>query len=304
MTVCSYCDELQIPGPTAAALGKFDGVHLGHRHLLAEVLQKKQDGLLAAVLTFDPPPEVYFGHGEAGQLLTRAEKESALAALGADILVYFPLNEATAAMEPAAFVGEVLRERLQLRYICAGDDLRFGAGGRGDSVALKGLAERQGFSCDIIPKLCHAGREISSTYVREAVLQGDMPLAAALLGAPYVISGSVEEGARLGRALGFPTANLSVPAAKILPPRGVYASTVSCRYGEYAAITNIGLRPTVSGAGCVTVESHLFGFDGDLYGSWLEVRLREFKRAERKFADVAELKAQIEADVRGCLGGK
>ncbi|MDR0221398.1 MAG: riboflavin biosynthesis protein RibF [Lachnospiraceae bacterium] len=300
MVVYYNHENLQISAPTAVALGKFDGVHLGHRHLLAEVLQKKQDGLQAAVLTFDPPPEVYFGRGEAGQLLTNPEKEAVLAALGFDMLVYFPLDETTAAMEPEAFVSEVLLKRMQMRFICAGGDLRFGAGGRGDSAALRRLAEARGFGFDVIPKLCHAGREISSTYVREAVMRGDMSLVAELLGTHYLLSGIVEEGARLGRTLGFATANLATPAGKVLPPRGVYASTVLCRGGEYAAVTNIGEKPTVSGTGRVVIESHLFDFDGDLYGERLEVRLREFKRPERKFASVDELAAQIEEDVRAC----
>jgi riboflavin kinase/FMN adenylyltransferase len=301
MKVYNYDDKLQIPAPTAVAIGKFDGVHLGHRRLLEEVRKKKQEGLLAAVLTFDPPPEVFFGKGEAGQLLTNGEKETLLTALGMDILAYFPLNGTTAAMEPEDFVGEVLRERMQMRHICAGDDLRFGAGGQGDSNLLKGLAERQGFGFDIIPKLCHGGREISSTYVRETVMKGDMPLAAKLLGTPYMLSGLVHEDRRLGRTLGFPTANFDPPAEKVLPPRGVYSCTVSCRHGEYSGITNIGVKPTVSGAGRVSVESHLFDFGGNLYGEHIEVRLREFIRPERKFADVAELKAQIEEDIRACF---
>jgi riboflavin kinase/FMN adenylyltransferase len=295
MKIIKNLNELNtIAAPTAVALGKFDGLHLGHQEILKEVLAQKETSV---VLTFDPPPEVFFASGDGKQLLTSAEKEAALERLGIELLVYFPLNETSAAMEAEDFVGEVLRERLRMAFFCAGADLRFGAGGRGDSALLGALAKRWGFRARIIPKLCLAGREISSTYVREAVVAGDMELAKQLLGDFFLVSGRVAEGIKLARTLGFPTVNVYPHEEKILPPHGVYFSQISCRYGEFTGITNIGVKPTVSSAGKVTAETYINDFDGDLYDEQIEVRLLKFHRPERRFADLEALKKQLEEDV-------
>jgi riboflavin kinase/FMN adenylyltransferase len=295
MKIIRDLDELNsINIPTAVALGKFDGVHLGHRRILAEVLGQNET---SAVLTFDPLPEVCFGSGDGKKLLTAAEKEALLEKLGINILVYFPLNKKSAAMEAEAFVRDVLRGRLKMAFICAGDDVRFGAGGRGDGALLEALAQGAGFRAKLIPKLRFGEREISSTYVREAVVAGDMPLAECLLGDFFLLGGRVAEGAKLGRRLGFPTVNIYPPAEKILPPYGVYFSKVSCRQGEFQGITNIGVKPTVSDVGRVAAETYIYDFDGDLYDEQITVRLAKFHRPERKFANIAELKAQVEADI-------
>lgn len=295
--------KLNIAGKTAVAIGKFDGLHLGHRELLACLLDQKKKGLETVVFTFEPSPEVYFRQSDGKQLLTADEKEKILAEMGIDILFYFPMNERNAAMAAEFFVDDILIDKLKMAYICAGDDLRFGARGvgirQGDSEFILAMAKKRGFVAQILAKIMIGGREISSSYVREALENADMNLAADLLGRPYAFSGTVAAGNKLGRVLGFPTANMAIPETKIVPPNGVYKSLALTQLGEYKSISNIGVKPTLGGGHSPGIETYLYDFCGDLYGSPITVLLRDFIRKERKFTDVGALKAQVEADIRG-----
>lgn len=298
MKIIRDLSKLKITEKTAIAIGKFDGLHLGHQKLLEHILVQKENGRLSVIVTFDPPPEVFFGKGERKQILTDDEKEEILAAMGVDVLFYFPMNDVNAAMPAESFVVEILLSKLNMAYICAGDDLRFGASGQGNSVLLFDLAERKGFQAEIIPKIYFEGREISSTYVREAIEAGDMKLVYDLLGRPYSFAGNVTEGYKLGRTLGFPTANLSISEIKVMPPNGVYGSKIRTSFGEYKGISNIGVKPTIGGERCPGIETYFYDYSGDLYGAKIDVMLMDFRRAERKFANIEELKAQVEADIR------
>ena len=174
-------------------------------------------------------------------------------------------------------------------------------GGEGDRRLLEKLAPGYGFEVQIIPKVLYEGREISSSLVREAVERGEMERACRLLGRNYSISGKVEPGRKLGRRLGMPTLNLYPPEDKLLPPRGVYYSRVRFPGGSCEGITNIGQKPTVNDTPAVSVETYLYGYEGDLYGEEIVTKLLHFRRPERKFRDVEELKRQMEADI---LAGK
>lgn len=282
---------------TAAAIGKFDGVHIGHRRLLEEILIRKRDGLAACVFTFDPAPSVLFGETDVRELTTREEKRVLFERMGVDILIEFPLTFETAAMEPEVFVWQVLRERMQVRYLAAGSDLSFGNRGRGDAGLLRRLGPELGFFVDIIDKVCVEGRQVSSTDIRAQVEAGSMELAERLLGMPYMIVGEVVAGNRLGRTLGFPTVNLIPEKGKLLPPNGVYFSQVRCRGKLYRAVSNVGYKPTVTRERVVGVESYLYDFDQDVYGEHIEVYLRAFRRPERQFESVEALKAQLMEDI-------
>ncbi|MCL2052666.1 MAG: riboflavin biosynthesis protein RibF [Lachnospiraceae bacterium] len=298
MKIIRDLNELKDEVKIALAIGKFDGLHLGHQKLLAALLKQKEKGFKTAVLTFAPPPEVYFGKGIVKQLLNENEKEALIEAMGIDILIYFPMDKENAVIPAKDFVEDILLKKLKMGYLCAGSDLRFGAGGKGNSALIVEMAKEWGFLVEIVEKIFFGAREISSSYVREAVEGGAMGLASQLLGRPYSFSGTVKEGLRLGRTLGFPTANLSLPETKVLPPNGVYLSKVMTSAGEFKGISNIGVKPTIEGGRRPGAETYIYDFAGDLYGTEIQVFLEDFIRPEKKFASIEELKEQVNEDIR------
>lgn len=293
------CDttEFHMKDRSAVAIGKFDGVHRGHERLISCILEKKKLGMKAVVFTFHPSAAVYFGQTSGGELTTREEKRNCFEKLGVDILIEFPLNKETAAIFPEDFVREILVKKMNTGYVAAGRDLSFGRGGKGDSRLLEEMADELGFQVCMIDKVFHAGREISSTYVREMVEKGNMQETKELLGRYYSFEGIVEQGNRLGRWLGMPTMNLYPRPEKLLPPRGVYYSRLLYEGGMYPGITNIGRKPTVNDTETVSVETYLYDFDKDMYGKDIVTQLLQFKRPEQKFKNVAELKVQMEKDI-------
>ena len=297
MQIIAGTTDFKILQPTAVAIGKFDGLHRGHRELLKLVLEKKQAGLLTTIFTFDPPPEVFFGKRQLKEITTRAEKRIVFEKMGVDILIEFPLDEVTAALPAEVFVKEVLKDRMNMSYLAAGYDLSFGHKGAGNAELLKELAPKLDFELNIIEKVCVNGREISSTFVREEVEIGAMNHVTELLGEPYMIIGEVVHGAKLGRKIGMPTINILPEKEKMLPPKGVYYSKTVIGDKEYKSITNIGEKPTVSNDRQIGVETYLYEFDQDVYGKNAIVKLLKFKRPEQKFADLEELKAQMLCDI-------
>ena len=297
MQIITRLDELNIKDRTALAMGKFDGIHLGHKKLLNMILEQKQDGLKAAVFTFEPSPEEFFVGHTVRQLFTREEKRRAFEKMGIDILIEFPLTAATAATPPEDFVRTILVEDLKAVYIAAGTDVSFGDKGRGDQYLLRNMSKELGFELCLIDKVMLDGQEVSSTRVRNVVADGDMPMAKRLLGDYYSVSGIVEHGKHLGSTIGIPTVNVLPPVGKMLPPFGVYSSKVIIDGVEYNGMTNIGRKPTVSNSGQVGVETFIYDFDKDVYGKMIEVRLLEFKRPEMKFDSVEELKKQMQSDI-------
>ncbi|MGN0400702.1 MAG: bifunctional riboflavin kinase/FAD synthetase [Acetatifactor sp.] len=283
---------------TAAAIGKFDGVHIGHRRLLEEILECKKEGLKACVFTFDPAPTVFFGQPDGRELTSREEKRILFERMGVDILIEFPLTLETAAMQPRDFVTKVLAEQMNVRLLAAGRDLSFGAKGAGDAALLQKMSRELGFRVKIIDKVCIDGQEVSSTLVRRQVEEGNLVLAKRFLGMPYLVAGEVVRGNQIGRTLGFPTVNLVPGPGKLLPPAGVYYSEVRLRGRRYRAITNVGCKPTVTDEGINTVETYLYDFDGDIYGETIEVYLHEFRRPEQRFESLEQLKRQLESDIR------
>lgn len=298
MQIIREMTKFEIEGSSAAAIGKFDGIHLGHQKLLECILNQKKNGLKAVVFTFDPPPAVLFGGKQGRELMTAEEKRSAFEKMGIDVLIEFPLTLESAAMSPEDFVKEILVKSLHAAYIAAGTDVSFGAGGAGDYVLLKEMSEEAGYKVEIIDKVCYKEREVSSTYVREMIEQGEMEEAAVLLGEPYSIQGVVVHGNHFGRTLGMPTVNLLPEENKMLPPNGVYYSRVWMDGVCHAGITNIGYKPTVSQVKRLGVETYLYDFHQDVYGKKIRTELLKFKRAEQKFGGKEELKAQMAADIR------
>ncbi len=296
MQIIQHTTEFKIEEKTAVALGKFDGIHRGHKQLLEKILEMKSKGLKTAIFTFSPSPASFFQNCIVKELSTKQEKEAMFEELGIDILIEFPLNKETAAMEPEQFVSEILMKQMNVAFVAAGSDLSFGNKGRGDAKLLAQFAKDNNFTVEIIDKVCHEGREISSSFVREEVEKGNMELVTKLIGAPYFVSGTVLHGNRIGRTLGFPTVNLIPDEEKLLPPCGVYYSTIQVEGKIYNGVTNIGYKPTVSETESLGVETYIYDFSDDVYGKEIKVSLEYFKRPEQKFGSFDELKRQIQQD--------
>lgn len=296
MQIIENTTEFQLKNKSAVALGKFDGIHLGHRRLLERVLEQKKRGLSTVVFTFDTSAASFFG-GETKELSTREEKREAFARLGLDVLIEFPLNRETAATEPADFVADYLAGQMRTAYLCAGHDISFGKGGAGDYTLLAALSEIYGYQVELIEKVRVDGEEVSSTRVRQAVRTGEMEKVSAMLGAPYRVSGKVVHGRQLGRKLGMPTANLLPDERKLLPPNGVYYSRAKLGEKTYRGISNVGYKPTVSEERVMGVETYLYDFSGEVYDRDMTVELLAFRRQERAFESVEALRRQIASDV-------
>ncbi|MDO4293955.1 MAG: bifunctional riboflavin kinase/FAD synthetase [Eubacteriales bacterium] len=304
MQIISGTEQFELEQPSAVAIGKFDGMHRGHKALLSQILEAKSDGFSAVVFTFEPSPAAFFSGKPVKGLTTRDEKRRLFRQMGIDVLVEFPLNERTAAILPETFVRDILCGRMKARLVAAGADLSFGDRGTGDAALLQRLSGECGYRVRVIDKVMQDGEEISSTRVRRAVEAGRMEEATALLGDPYAVMGTVAHGRRIGRTIGFPTVNLMPPKDKLLPPNGVYRSQVECRMGVFESITNVGTKPTVEHGEHppMSVETYLYGFNGDMYDSFITVRLLSFLRPERKFSGLDELKEQLQRDIREAFG--
>ncbi len=289
---------LPVPGGTVVTVGSFDGVHRGHLAVLREIAARAgATGRASLLVTFEPHPMEVVNPGAAPPLITTPEeRREVLAQTALDYVAILRFDDRLRALAPEAFVGEVLRGRFGMRELVIGEDHGFGRGRAGDVALLRDLGARDGFGVDVVPAVVDpVAGPVSSTRIRSAVAGGDLALAATLLGRRFTLAARVVPGAGRGRGIGVPTANLAVPARKLLPPDGVYAVWVEHRGGRVGGMLNQGPRPTVGEAGR-TVEVHLFGVDGDLYGAWLKVEWVAHLREVRRFASLEALRDQLEQD--------
>ncbi len=278
------------------ALGNFDGVHLGHAHVL-RAAHGARPGAKLAVLTFEPHPRELFRPDDPPFRLTlSAERAAALAALGVQVLYELPFDDAFSLLTAEDFVAGVLHQGVGAAHLTCGPDFAFGHRRGGDLPFLAKRAESLGIGLTIAPPLIEGGAPISSTRIRRLLQDGYPERAAQELGRPWAVRGPVTHGDARGRTIGFPTAN--VPLGHHLEPaRGVYAVTARMADGtQVPGVANIGRRPTVADGAISRVEAHLFDWSGDLYGQEVAVALHAFLRAERKFASFDELRGQIATD--------
>ncbi len=283
--------------PSAVALGIFDGVHLGHRAILGTALTRaRAAGLEAVACTFDPHPmEVLQPERAPRPITTLDERLALIGATGVDAVVVIAFSRDLAAIEPEAFVKDVLLARLHAREIVVGYNHRFGRGARGDARLLEALADRSGFLAHVVPPMTVEGAAVSSSEIRAALQRGDVTTAARDLGRPYAIAGTVTSGAGRGRTLGFPTANIASDRA-VLVARGVYRGRVEVDGRPHSAVVNVGVRPTF-GETTLAVEAHILDFAGDLYGRRVRLDFLERLRDEMRFPSVEDLKAQVSRDI-------
>ncbi len=299
MNILRSISELSaLTGPIHLAIGVFDGVHIGHRAVIEHACASADaSNGTAVVVTFDPHPAQILRPGRAPLLLTSTRhKLRLLAQLGVADTLVIPFDLTFAATPPETFVREMAAACRPLQQICVGADWAFGRGRSGNVALLTDLGAKLGFVVEGVEGVSINGESVSSTAVRAAVQAGDLATAARLLGRPFSIFSTVIDGRRLGRTLGFPTANLR-PESEQLPPTGVYAVRATIGEQEYRGVANIGVRPTVTnGEAELLLEAHLFDFSGDLYGQDMEVFFLEFLRPEQKFPSLDALKAQIAED--------
>ncbi len=287
--ICSL-DALQST-PRAVALGFFDGVHLGHRTVLRHTLTAAENrDLTPTVFTFDTLPKL----ADSGLLLSREETDRRLEQLRFAERITAPFATLRN-LSPEAFVREVLVDKLHAVTVCCGENFRFGKNGEGDTAALMHWGQVFGIDVQVLPLDVADGVPISSTRIREALTNGDLPTVNRLLGHPYEVTATVVSGARLGRTIGAPTINQNLPTETVCPPFGVYASAVEVDGRVHHAVTNLGVKPTVGGREPLA-ETCILDYDGDLYGRTVTVRPVRFLRAEKVFDSLEELRCQIQAD--------
>lgn len=286
--------------PSLVAIGNFDGVHRGHRAVIAQALSEASASeLVPLILTFDPHPAVVVGRGALPALTLQERKLELLCRQSAALRVVIePFTQTLAATSPRDFVQLLLVQQLAAKVVLVGENFRFGRGRSGDFALLEELGREHGFRACATSLECDAEGPISSTRIRGALERGELDEVERLLGRPHSLSGLVVQGQGRGRSIGVPTANLS-PPSEALPPHGVYAVLVDRRGPEgfsalATGVANFGVRPTL-GAG-PSFEIHLFDLDQDLYGQELRVHLVSRLREERKFASLDELVAQIGRD--------
>lgn len=290
--------EFKIEEPTAVTLGKFDGLHRGHELLMQTVLECKEKYQVASVaFTFDIPPRSKVEEIVASVLTTNDEKQYIFEKQGIDYLIECPFTTEVMSMEPKEFI-QWIATSLNMKFVVVGDDFRFGHKRAGDYHTLQEYEEAYGYKTIVLEKLKDSNRDISSTYVREKIADGNIRKANELLGYRYFIKSEILHGKKLGRTIGIPTINMILPKHKLLPPNGVYVTEVLVDGITYMGVTNVGCKPTVSEEHIVGVETYIDDFERDVYGEKIVVSFLEFIRPEMKFGSIEELKSQMESDIR------
>lgn len=280
------------------ALGFFDGVHRGHGELLKKTRQRAEEiGAMPSVLSFDVHPDTLVFKKEVPLINSAIGREDIIRRYyGIDNVVFLHFNQHVMHMPWKEFIDSLIAE-LNIAWIVVGHDFCFGYKGEGTAARLREYCEGRGIGCDIIPALSVDGRIVSSTYIRELIADGDIETANRFLGHPHTLSDTVHSGYHLGTDLDAPTINMYFPDGVLVPRHGVYATRVIIEDGSgYIAVTNVGVRPTVSSSGRVSVESHLLDYSGNLYGRQARVEFYAFLRGEVKFGSYEELAAQIKKD--------
>lgn len=286
-----------------ATIGNFDGMHLGHQAIMKRVTDlAQQHNAKACVITFQPLPHEVLAASPPPRLQGTRDRLLGFKQYGMDLCIVLPFNEQLRALDPQAFIANVLMKNLSLHTLIVGDDFRFGHKRAGGFDTLVDAGKQHNFAVEDTPTVLHAGTRISSTRVRACLENNDLEAAESLLGKPYRLSGRVVHGQKVGRQLGFPTANIALKTHQ--PPlKGVFAVKATCQHSQqqWNAVANLGRRPTVAGLKLL-LEVHLLNAKEDLYGKHLHIDFMKHIRGEKKFGSLDELKAQIALDAQAAAG--
>jgi len=288
--------NIHFPIKNAVSLGAFDGLHRGHMLLIDNIKNyAKAHDLATLIYTFDRHPAVLKGYENMKYITPTRVKTQIMQDWGVDYLYLQTLSPEVMAMSADDFITHVLADTLNAGYVCVGENFRFGSGATGDTQYLRKRCGELGIDCDVMPLLSDDGQTISASSIRYALEEGDVTRTNRLLGRMFFIEGTVQHGHKRGRLLGFSTTNLSPDEDQIVPARGVYASYVTLGGKRYKAVTNVGIAPTFE-VNHLIVESHIFEFNYDIYGSDIRVEFFRRIRPEKHFASVNDLKIQILRD--------
>lgn len=290
--------EIQREHETAVTLGNFDGIHQGHRELIRQTMAYAQkENLESVVFSFTPHPMFLFKNRNTDALiLAPDEKTYAMEQTGIDVYIEYPFTKEFADMDPEAF-ARMIFERLKCKVLVVGENYKFGREQKGDYRLLKELGVQYGVKVLFVPSVLYDGERVSSTRIRNCLLNRDIETANLLLTTPYFILGEVMQGKKLGRTIGFPTINILADPVKLFPPNGVYATRTIYQDTIYLGVTNVGFNPTVNGSFKV-VETYLFHFHHFVYGERLKTCFFKWLRAEQKFPSVEALRMQMETDAK------
>lgn len=281
---------------TAVCIGNFDGVHRAHRQLIERTVKGKGP-LKSAVYTFYPHPSEFFGV-KTEKITSEEEKDRLIESLGADVLYKQPCNAAFLAMTPDEFAENILKNTLGAKKVFVGYDFTFGKNSSGTGETLVSLGKKYGFEVEILPELkTDGGIAVKSTAIRGLIKKGEIESANDMLGRAFSYSGEVFHGKRLGRKLGFPTANIYPEDGLVLPPYGVYATKTTVDGKCFFGISNVGVNPTVESGSRPKIETHIMDFDGDIYGKRITVSFYAMIRKEQKFENADALKEKIKNDL-------
>ena len=307
MKIINSLENLNIEEKTSVALGNFDGVHIGHQKIMQNALDAVNGSMLSVCFTFSNHPFNFILDRDVSDpaaiklICSEEDKIRLIEDMGFDILVNVPFDENIMTMRAHDFFESILIRKLNAGFVSVGFNYTYGARAEGKTDMLKEECAAAGIDIHVEDAVKLDGKIVSSTLIREMIKEGNMEQTQRYLGRPLVFSGKVEHGLKLGSANGIPTANIPVDASRIAPPSGVYFSRVIIGDDEYASVSNIGYKPTVQESGGLSVETNIFDFDAELYGSEIAVLFDHFSRAEVKFGSKEELFDQIRKD---CAGAK
>ncbi len=302
MQVINSIDNMAIADELVVALGTFDGIHIGHQQILQDAIaEAKQHGYKSACYTFSNHPLNflrrldYEDEGSVRLLCSEEQKLEILEEMGFDYIINVPFDTTTMNMRALDFINDILYEKLHAKIVCCGFNYSFGVRAEGNVSTLTEEGQKLGIKVKAQDAVRYDGKIVSSTAVRSLVREGNFELANKYLGRKYSVSGKVVHGNRIGRDIGYPTMNLTIPAELEMPPNGVYFSKAVVDGIEYKSITNIGCRPTV-GTREKVLETHLFDFDSEVYGDRITIKLLKYHRPEIRFDNFEQLSRQISLD--------
>ena len=292
--------QTDVPRGCVATIGNFDGMHVGHQKIVAEIVQRARElGRPSAVITFHPHPlSIVAPDRVPKQILTLPQKEELLREAGVDTMLVVPFSHEFSRWTADRFIEEMLVRALAIREVRIGRDFCFGAGREGNLSRLTAAGERHGFLVHGVEDVRLRGIRVSSSLVRDAIAKGALHIVAMALGRTYFLDGRVATGRRLGRKIGFPTVNVE-PSNDLFPGGGVFVTT--CRFESFSrsfeGVTNIGVRPTLYENYATTIESHILDFDSNVYGDTVRLYFHRLLRREQQFRSALELTNQIRSDI-------
>ena len=288
-------DNLKIERPLAVALGYFDGVHLAHKSVIEKAVSFKEKGLTPAVFSFTMDDNCPLKKKGAHLLESLEDKKKRIGDLGCEIF-FCPPFSSFMSLSPEEYAKKLLIDTFNAKAVVCGYDYRFGKGAEGDASLLKEILEPVGVEVVTLPAFLNEGEPVSSTRIRDLLLEGNMEKANELLGYKFSIDYEVVHGRHLGNTLGFPTINQLFPEKRIAPKFGVYKTLVTTDEGHFLGVTNVGRKPTVGETDYISAETYIDGFKGDLYGKKVRIEFETFLRPEMKFPSIEELKKAIAND--------